>query len=203
MDDKNNTGSWNSGDLNSGDLNSGNRNSGDRNSGNSNSGDLNSGNLNSGDRNSGDRNSGYLNSGNRNSGYLNSNTPKVRMFNKDTDLDFDSDVLNKLRQLIWNMKTVCTWVEESNMSDKEKKENTTYSTTGGYLKGRDYKYCWTKFWEKSSQEDKDFFKSLPNFDADIFEEITGIKVNEEVKKKITLELTQDQIDKIQSIIKEK
>lgn len=191
MDDKNNTGDRNSGGRNSGGRNSGNWNSGDRNSGSCNSGDCNSGNWNSGNWNSGDYNSGYFNS----------NTPNVRMFNKDTNLDFDGEILSKLRDLLSNMKAVCTWVDESNMTEAEKQENETYKTTGGYLKVRDYKYCWAKFWEKASNEGKDFIKSLPNFDADVFEEVTGIKVNEE-KKKVTLDLTDEQLEKIKSIIGE-
>lgn len=31
-------------------------------------------------------------------------------------------------------------------------------------------------WEKVDADDKDFIKSLPNFDADIFYECTGIRV---------------------------
>lgn len=208
MTDKNN----NSGYGNSGACNSGNRNSGDYNSGYGNSGNYNSGACNSGYGNSGDRNSGYgnsgycnsgdYNSGNYNSGYFNSNTPKVRLFNKDTDLDFHSDLIIKMRKIIFdNINPILTWVYSENMSDEEKKHNPTHQTTGGYLKEQDYKYCWQKGWEKMDKEDKEFIQSLPNFDWDIFTEITGIK-REKEKKKITFELTQDQIDKIQDILKD-
>ena len=195
-----NSGDFNNGNFNSGDFNSGYRNSGDFNSGYRNSGDFNSGNFNSGYFNSGYRNSGYFNSGNFNSGYFNSNAPKVRLFNKDSDLEFNCKELNKLHLIILrNLKTVCAWIEEAKMTDEEKKNNPTYKTTGGYLKKRDYKYCWSKFWEKITQEEKDFIKSLPNFNAEIFEEITGIKVNQE-KKKVTLELTDEELEKIKEII---
>ena len=195
-----NSGDFNNGNFNSGDFNSGYRNSGDFNSGYRNSGDFNSGNFNSGYFNSGYRNSGYFNSGDFNSGYFNSNAPKVRLFNKDSDLEFNCKELNKLHLIILrNLKTVCAWIEEAKMTDEEKKNNPTYKTTGGYLKKRDYKYCWSKFWEKITQEEKDFIKSLPNFNAEIFEEITGIKVNQE-KKKVTLELTDEELEKIKEII---
>jgi hypothetical protein len=182
-----NIGSYNAGDYNSGSFNAGYYNSGKLNSGSFNVGDCNSGSYNSGNYNAGSYNSGYCNSGNYNSGncntgHFNSNSPKVRMFNRDTNLDLDSDILKKLRNLIFdNLKSVCTWVYEFKMTNKEKEQNPFYETTGGYLKKRDYKYCWKKFWEKINQEEKDFIKSLPNFDAEIFKEITGIDVKDKKK----------------------
>lgn len=179
MTDKNN----NTGYYNSGDYNSGSRNSGDCNSGYRNSGNYNSGDYNSGDYNSGNYNSGHHNSSNYNSGYFNSNTPKVRLFNKDTDLDFNSDVINKLKELVSaKVSPILTYIYSENMSEDEKKENPTHETTGGYLKKQDYKYCWQKGWEKMNKEEKDFIVSLPNFDWKVFEEITGIK-QEQTKQK--------------------
>lgn len=210
-DNKNNSGGYNSGDRNSGDrnsgdynsgfYNSGNLNSGFYNSGNRNSGDLNSGVRNSGHCNSGDHNSGLCNSGDYNSGYFNSNTPKVRIFNIDSDLDFDSYIIVELRYLIGNnFKEICTWVYKENMSDQEKSDNPTYETTGGYLKTRDYKYCWQKFWEKRTEDEKKFIKDLPNFNVDIFKEITGIDIAIVSKRKITLELTEEEIEQVNKII---
>tara|TARA_R110000868_G_scaffold172812_3_gene408808 strand:- start:415 stop:1116 length:702 start_codon:yes stop_codon:yes gene_type:complete len=196
-----NSGNYNTGNRNSGYYNSGDRNSGDCNTGYYNSGDCNTGDCNSGNRNTGNRNTGSDNSGNRNTGYFNSNTPKLRLFNKDTELDFNSDVLNKMRELISDkVKPILTWIASENMSEDEKAKNPTHETTGGYLKKQDYKYCWQKGWEEMDKEERDFIISLPNFDWKIFEEITGIK-QEQTKQKITLELTQDQIDKIQDILK--
>jgi hypothetical protein len=190
-----NSGDWNSGDRNSGDGNSGNGNSGNGNSGNGNSGNWNSGygnsgygnsgNGNSGNWNSGYGNSGYGNSGYGNSGCFNSDTPKVRIFNKDCNLDFDSEILSKVRSIIRNnVKAVCVWVCSENMSDEEKSKFPSHKTTGGYLKERDYKYCWKKGWEKMIDDDKKFIKTLPNFDKDIFFEITGINVEEPETKSI-------------------
>jgi len=171
-----NTGYYNSGDYNSGNCNSGYYNSGDYNSGNRNSGNYNTGYYNSGDYNSGYRNTGNYNTGYYNSGYFNSNTPKVRLFNKDTELDFNSDVMNKMRELISDkVKPILTWITSENMSEDEKAKNPIYETTGGYLRKQDYKYCWQKGWEEMDKKERDFIISLPNFDWKIFEEITGIK----------------------------
>ena len=64
------------------------------------------------------------------------------------------------------------------MTDQEKIENPKFFTTKGYLKKHDYKQAWLKFWAKTSEDNKTKIKNLPNFDAIVFEEITGIKVCE-------------------------
>jgi len=174
-----NTGSGNSGNRNSGNRNSGNRNSGDgnsgdwnsgnRNSGDGNSGYWNSGDWNSGDWNSGDGNSGNWNSGSRNSGFLNTNKPKIRIFNKETDIED----INFPDFFYFDL---CVWVNESEMSEQEKKDNPNFYVTQGYLKTYDYKEAWKLSYEKASESDKKKVFDLPNFDAEIFYEITGIKL---------------------------
>ena len=192
-----NSGNRNSGDRNSGDWNSGNRNSGDRNSGNWNSGDRNSGDRNSGDWNSGDRNSGDWNSGNWNSGdwnsgnwnsgdwnktsfssgVFNTNEAKILMFNKPSDWTFRDWLDSKARHLLNQIKhDLLEWVRPGNMTDAEKEQNPEHTTTGGYLKVLDESECGQKWWDSLSYDDKMVIESLPNFDAKIFEEITGIKV---------------------------
>jgi len=200
MDKKNNTGSENSGNYNSGDRNSGYRNSGHFNSGNYNSGDrnsgyrnsghfnsghfnsgyFNSGNYNSGNYNSGYRNSGHFNSGDYNSGMFNTNEPKMRMFNKDSQYTY-IEFRNKFgyKDILLSLTI---WIYKEHMTDKEKKSVDGWSERGGYLKTLDYKEAWAKAWSEASEKQKNWYKNLPNFDADIFEEITGIKVKEEVEE---------------------
>jgi len=160
-----NSGSSNSGDYNSGDRNSGSwnswyRNSGDRNSGSYNSGgwnsgDRNSGYYNSGDYNSGDRNSGYYNSGswnacNREGGYFNTeDATQIRVFNKLCDLS------------VWN-KT-------------PKPELIHFQLDVGL----GYKGSWQKSYKAASKEDKELLLALPNFDKDVFFELTGIDVEKD------------------------
>ena len=62
------------------------------------------------------------------------------------------------------------------MSDEEKESNPTYKTTHGYLKVYDYKEAFQKAWDKAPQEDRDLLFKLPNFDAEVFKEISGIDV---------------------------
>ena len=161
----------NSGHSNSGLNNSGDRNSGNRNSGDWNSGDINSGNWNSGNRNSGDRNSGDWNSGHWNSGFFNTSDSEVRIFNKKTkikrsEINFPSCFYFDLN----------VWVDESDMSKSEKDTHPSYKTNGGYLKTLDYKEAWANALSGISEEEKQMILDLPNYDPDIFEEITGVRI---------------------------
>ena len=167
IDSKNNTG-----ENNSGDCNSGNYNSGDYNSGDYNSGYRNSGNCNSGYRNSGNCNSGDCNSGNCNSGWFNTNEPKMRFFNKDSDMTYSEFVKG---EIVYPDLKICAWV---NYKDLPKYEQTTDTKNmDGKLKTLSYKDAWKEYWGRASEKDKKWFKSLPNFDAKIFEDITGINVD--------------------------
>ena len=190
-----NSGDSNSGDCNSGDSNSGDCNSGDRNSGDRNSGDWNSGSWNSGDRNSGDWNSGNRNSGNRNSGNRNSGdwnttsfsngcfntvSPKIYMFNKPTDWTFEQWINCRARRLL-NEIDDCPleYVYLSDMTDEEKVAHPEAKTTGGYLKVRTTADNARNWWAGLSADDRNVILSLPNFNAAIFREITGIDVSKD------------------------
>ena len=185
-----NSGNWNSGDCNSGDWNSGDRNSGDWNSGNRNSGNRNSGDWNSGNRNSGNCNSGDWNSGNRNSGDWNATSfsngcfntvsPKIYMFNKPTDWTFEQWFNCRARRLL-NEIDDCPleYVYLSDMTDEEKAAHPEAETTGGYLRKRTTADNARKWWAGLSADDQNVILSLPNFDAAIFKEITGVDVSKD------------------------
>jgi len=166
-----NSGYRNSGYRNSGDYNSGNNNSGNNNSGNNNSGNNNSGDRNSGFNNSGDRNSGDYNSGDFNSGFFNTNETTVRLFNKDTGL-YRNDIIIPSIEL-----KITQWIDENSMTEEQKINDKSFYVRGGTLIRRTYKEAWALYWSNASKEEKDKFLNLPNFDADIFFEITGIKFN--------------------------
>ena len=182
-----NSGNWNSGNRNSGNWNSGNWNSGNRNSGNWNSGDCNSGNCNSGNWNSGNRNSGNRNSGNCNSGNwnkasnvvgcFNTKNQKLRFFDKEADLTFEQW---RNSEAYWLMNRIdfrpADWIWSNEMSDAEKVEHPEHETTGGYLKIRDNTDCCKEWWNGLNQREKQVIMSIPNFDADKFFKITGVKV---------------------------
>lgn len=127
-------------------------------------------------RNSGNWNSGNRNSGDWNSGFFNSTTPKLLLFNKPTDLSYDEvleirgiKVLNRCFQNNW-------WIDSKDMSEDEKSVHPDYEATSGYLKVVGFKEACAIMWRKISNEDKEAVKAIPNFDPDVFEEITGIRV---------------------------
>ena len=169
------TGRCNSGDWNSGDWNSGNRNSGDWNSGNRNSGDWNSGDWNSGNWNSGDWNKTSFSNG-----CFNTVSPKIYMFNKPTDWTFEQWFNCRARYLL-NQIEDCPleYVWFDTMTDEEKAAHPEAETTGGYLKERTTADNARKWWAGLSADDRNIIFSLPNFDAAIFKEITGIDVDAE------------------------
>jgi len=168
-----NSGNGNSGDGNSGYRNSGYGNSGNGNSGYRNSGDGNSGNGNSGYRNSGNGNSGNGNSGNGNSGHFNSKTPtEILVFNKKCKIKVWE---NAKKPNFFNFN-LTEWIYFSNMTDEEKIEHPKAYVCDGYLKNYPYKEAWKKSFDNAGPEDIELLKKLPNFDAKVFEKITGIKI---------------------------
>ena len=181
-----NSGDSNSGDYNSGDWNSGDYNSGDWNSGNYNSGNYNSGNYNSGKHNSGDSNSGDWNSGDWNktdfsSGCFNTKEQKILMFDKPSEWTlndwWNSEARKLLNQIQYN---VLEWICLEDMTNEEKKLHPECKTIGGYLKKFDRTECNQIWWNSLSNMERDIIRNIPNFDEEIFKEITGIKIEKEV-----------------------
>jgi hypothetical protein len=185
-----NTGYWNTGHRNTGDRNTGDRNTGDWNTGHRNTGNRNTGNRNTGDWNTGNRNTGNWNTGNWNTGNWNTGdwnvcdnetghfnteqSDKIRVFNKDCDREIwnNADKPNFLYFIITE------WVDASHMTDTEKEAEPNFETLGGYLKSYEYKDAFKKSWDNAEEEDRAKLFKLPNFDADVFFEISGIDVRE-------------------------
>ena len=176
---KNCTGRCNTGDCNTGDCNTGNRNTGNRNTGNRNTGDCNTGDRNTGNRNTGNRNTGDWNKSSFNTGCFNTEEQKITLFNKPSGMTYrewmDSDARYLLNQI---PKDVVEWVYEEDMTDEEKATHPTYETTGGYLKVLDESECGQLWWGSLSDRRKEIIKAIPNFDAEIFFQCTGVRVDE-------------------------
>lgn len=160
-----NTGNNNVGDRNTGYLNKGLKNTGCYNRGDSNSGDLNvggsnSGNENTGSCNSGDYNVGYGNSGNHNIGNFNSGS-----WNKGTCLTgcFNTN----------GNQTIPMFNKPSNWTMDKLRDLGILVILEGMPDSKESRQEW---WDYLRSDDKDLIKSLPNFDPEIFKEITGIQV---------------------------
>ena len=164
-----NAGSWNAGDGNAGDMNAGNWNAGNRNAG-----DMNAGNWNAGNWNAGNMNAGNWNAGNRNTGHFNTKNPSViNVFNKSCEIE-DWEKAYKPSFLYFSL---CLWISADDMDDEEKEKHPEHKTAGGYLKKLSYKEAFMNSWKNADREDRYRIKDLPNFDKDIFFELSGIDVD--------------------------
>ena len=157
-----------------------------------NTGEGNTGDRNSGNRNSGNWNSGYGNSSDRQSGIFNSTETTVRMFNKETNLKWDEIDHPHFNEFYLNR-----WIPESEMTDEEKKNDPQFFVRQGYLKTFEWNEAWSNFWKDTDEENRKKFLNLPNFDAKIFKEITGIDVDVKVDQK-----KQELLDKADELIKQ-
>lgn len=173
-----NSGDNNSGDKNSGDRNSGNCNRGNDNSGNRNSGDKNSGHDNRGSWNSGNKNSGHCNSGDWNktccsNGCFNTESPKIFLFNKPSDWTYQDWLISKARDILMDCPiNTLAWVWDYDMTEEEKGKHPECSVTCGFLENEEGEA--QEWWDGLTKESKDIVMSLPNFNKNIFKEITGI-----------------------------
>ena len=129
--------------------------------------------------NTGDWNTGDWNKSSFNTGCFNTVEQKIMLFNKPSDMTYrewiDSDARYLLNQI---PKDVVEWVYEEDMTDEEKVAHPTYETTGGYLKVLDESECGQLWWGSLSDRRKEIIKAIPNFDAEIFFQCTGVRVDE-------------------------
>ncbi len=174
-----NTGNWNAGSFNAGFGNSGYGNTGDYNSGSDNSGNRNTGNWNSGNWNSGNWNSGDWNKTDHSSGYFNTIEPKVMFFNKKSNWTYEDWLKSDARYLLGEIPIEdLRWINFEDMTEKEKEANPKAKSIDGYLKTIKPKMSVQEWWENLCPTNKDAILSIPNFDREIFKEITGIDVGE-------------------------
>ena len=156
-----------------------NGNAGIFNSGNRNSGDRNSGDCNSGNQNSGDWNSGDWNSCNHSSGCFNVKSNKIYFFDKPSNWTYQDWSLSVAKQTMDCVPSNLVWVEFAQMTDEEKESYPAAKATGGYLRkipDDELAVIRNEWWARLSPDEKDEILKLPNFDKEIFKEITLIDV---------------------------
>ena len=144
-----------------------------------NTGNRNTGDWNTGNRNTGNCNTGDWNKSSFNTGCFNTEEQKILLFNKPSDMTYrdwyESDARWLLNQI---PKDVVEWIWSDNMTDEEKEQHPEYKTTDGYLKVLDESECGQIWWGSLSDRQKNIIKAIPNFDAEIFFQCTGIRVDE-------------------------
>ena len=152
------------------------------NTGKSCTGLCNTGNRNTGNRNTGNRNTGDWNKSSFNTGCFNTEESTIMLFNKQSEWTYRDWLESNARYLLNQIqKNIVEWVYEEDMTDEEKVAYPSYKTTGGYLKILDESECAQIWWNGLSEADRNKIKSIPNFDIEIFEQCTGIKIESEGK----------------------
>lgn len=173
----NNTGNKNSGYYNCGNINDGVLNTGWGNQGVSNSGNHNKGKHNGGDFNVGNFNNGDINIGNYHNGVFNcGDSNNIYMFNRASHWTYEDWLRSKACRTIKNKLRLNYWVDIQDMSIQERIDNPRYKELGGYLKTLDYKEAWQEMWDLLTDSEKQSIIKLPNFDKDVFFNITGITI---------------------------
>ena len=187
-----NTGDRNTGNGNTGCYNTGIDNTGDHNTGINNTGYYNTGDYNTGFGNTGDQNTGYCNTGDYNTGdgntgHRNTSNRHVGSFNTvDAESAYYFNTL--LPVAAWEAAYKPGWIYKpcptkwvaldamraDAMRAKEKTDNPSWVTTGGYLRENDMAEEWRKAYASASSEDIQAVRDLPGFDPDVFFQITGL-----------------------------
>ena len=126
----------------------------------------NTGLFNSGYLNSGDRNSGVFNKTNGSNGVFCNQEPKICIFNIQTDW-----TLNEF----YNSKyyfAICS--SDFPLTEWKAKDEYTENGVDGELVVNSYETACQRWWQGMSESNKEIIKSIPNFDIDVFCDITGI-----------------------------
>lgn len=135
--------------------------------------------CNSGDRNSGSCNSGSWNKCSFSNGCFNTINPKIYLFNKPSEWTYQDWIDSEARYLLnRNPVDMLEYVYLSDMTEEEKESHPEAEITGGYLKILDNSERAVIWWRGISEHEKAVIKAIPNFDKEIFKEITGIDVDE-------------------------
>ena len=137
---------------------------------NGNSGLFNSGYRNSGYRNSGDRNSGIFNKTNGSNGVFCNIEPKICIFNIQTDWTLKEFYNSKYYDAIISSNFPLT--------EWKNKAETPENGVDGELIVNTYEEASRRWWKGMSQDNREIIKSIPNFNIDVFCDITGIDPKE-------------------------
>ena len=207
------TGDWSTGDWSTGNCSTGYRSTGDWSTGDWSTGNCSTGNRSTGYRSTGDwstgnRSTGNCSTGNRSTGDWSISSYSTGHFSTVDYSGFGS--FNKeCTKKEWDSATIPTflcldlteWISSNNMTDQEKNNNQSHQFTGGYLKEYTYKEAWANAWKKATDEDKELLYKLPNFDKDVFKEISGIDIDKDNAKELTVAEIEKQLGYKIKIIK--
>ena len=104
------------------------------------------------------------------------------MFNKETNLKWGEIDHPSFSEFYLNK-----WIPEDEMTEEEKETDLRIDVMKGCLKTYTWEEAWSNFWRDTTEENRQKFLDLPNFDAEIFKSITGIDVRETDEVEITVD----------------
>jgi len=120
----------------------------------------------------------------------------LMIFNKKVSEEVYNQTIKYIRAKDFKLP-VAKWIEYKDLNKDE--QTTTAKQLNGLLKTLSYQNAWKEMWATFSKEDKNFFKTIPNFDAELFENITGIKFEDNSQKTKQLKKAQELIDKAEEL----
>jgi len=176
-----NSGHYNNGDLNAGNKNNGHRNVGNNNDGDGNTGHGNIGSYNTGKCNNGDFNTGGYNMGEWNTGEMNEGSYNRGSWNKGNhNFGYFNTSKKKFillfdKPYIGSFKTI-----KLPMFFYDVTSEWTHNNLKAVPKNLDFKEMWKQAWEKAPLKEKKEVLDIPNFNNDIFKDITGINAYQEL-----------------------
>lgn len=179
-----NAGRYNVGDWNTGNSNIGVYNNGDYNVGSHNGGRGNTGNYNTGSFNVGNNNSGNFNIGDYHTGWFNTESHGLCWFNKPVEPHIVRAVLiptflRSIELTIWKHERLISSAKcASPEADVERQGGCLVRRTLKEAIRESFRAFDRHSWQSTWHSEINAVKALPNFDPDIFYEITGIKESE-------------------------
>jgi hypothetical protein len=207
------TGYYSTGYYSTGDRSTGYRSTGYRSTGEYSTGDWSTGDCSTGDWSTGDWSTGDRSTGNYSTGYRSTGNWSISNYSTGhfSTIDYSGfgafnepctpeewEVAEKPDFLYFNLTE---WVNESEMSEEEKEAHPSYKTTGGYLKVYNYKEAFMKSWDNAPAEDREKLFKLPNFDPEVFKEISGIDVYAKKEETINIDGVEYTLSEIKQALK--
>ena len=104
----------------------------------------------------------------------------MRMFNHETEFNFNDESIVRFKEILFDCPQsyeYSDFIDKSEMSEEEIIKHPECEIIGGYIKTIIVEADKQKWWDEDvSDDDKEFIKSLPYFDAEIFYECVGIRI---------------------------
>ena len=192
------TGYRSTGNFSTGNFSTGNQSTGYRSTGNRSTGIRSTGYGSTGYGSTGNQSTGYWSTGDWSTGDWSISSYSTGHFSTEDYAGFGAfnkpctpDEWDNAYKPDWLYFNLAEWVATDEMSDQEKEDNPSYKTTDGYLKVYGYQEAFKKSYNEATREEQHKIKELPNFDADVFFEISGIRIDVETEEMTLAEVCEE------------